>query len=129
MMPLILSLHVPSTAAATDDEWYVAVPMIGTFRLKSITFVPATAVALDAANIRIITFTKNDGAAGADSAALAAMTTLTGGVAYVLKTPIRPALTQISDFTLGQGIKVAATHGGTGAILDGVFFFEFEKMS
>lgn len=129
---LCLSLHIPSTAAGTDDEWYVAVPAPGTHRLKAVKFAPATAVAQDGTNYRTVTITKNDGAAGSDSSAICSFDTNTGTgshVAFALRTTLSPTLTQQGDFTEGQQLKVAATHTGTGAVLDGTFTFLFEKIN
>ena len=130
MLPLFLTLHIPSTAAGTADEWYVPMPAKGTWRLKSVKFAPATAVAQNGTNYTTATVTKNDGAAGADSAALAVISTITTtGVALVLKTTVVPTLTQVTDFTENQQIKVAKVETGTGAILDGTFTFELEKIN
>lgn len=124
-----LTLHIPTQSANATDEWYVAVPWKGKWRLTAAYFAPATAVAIDGTDYLTSTITKNDGAAGSDSSAIASHNTNTGGTALVLKTSIALTLTQISDFTTGEQIKVAKTLAASGKILDGTYTFVFDKVN
>lgn len=129
-MLAILAMHIPSTAAGTGDEWYAVIPT-GTWRINAIRFAPATAVAINGTNFTTVTFTTNDGAAGAD-VALASHTTNTGGQALVLKTSISVAFTATGvqrEVSGGQQIKVAKVESGTGAILDGTYTIELIKVN
>lgn len=124
-----LSLYFPTQSANATEERYLAFPHRGTWRLTGCQFAPATAVAAAATDYLTATVTKNDGAAGSDSASLATFNTDTGQTALVLKTTLDLTLTQITDFTRGQQIKVAKTLAGAGKILDGDWTFEFEKIN
>lgn len=125
---ICLTLHIPTQTASTTDEWYVANPHKGVFRVKEIKFAPATAVAIDATNVLTSTVTINDGAGGAFSSAVASHTTLTGGNALALGTTLDLTLTQVVDVQEGYQFKFAKTVGGTGAILDGTYSVLLEKI-
>lgn len=124
-----LTQHIPSTAAGTDDQWYVPFPHRGKWRLERLMFAPATAVAAAATDYTTVTITQNDGAAGSDSSAIASFNTNTGGTALVLKTTIDLTITQRGLFTAGSQIKIAKADTASGDILDGTFYFVFEKIN
>jgi hypothetical protein len=124
-----LSLHIPTQSANATDEWYIAIPWAGTWRLKKAMFAPATAVAIDGTDNLTATITGNNGAAGSDSSTIASHNTNTGGTALVLKTTVDLTLTQRMDFNEDYQIKVAKTLAGAGKILDGTYTFLFEKIN
>lgn len=130
MKTATLTIHVPSTAAGTTDEWYAAVPWIGKWLVEYVAFAPATAVAVHASNYLTATLTANDGAAGADSSTIASHTTnSSGGTALVLKTTIAPTVTQpATPLQRGHQFKLAKTEAGTGAILDGTYTIGLRKV-
>ncbi len=126
-----LTVHIPSTAAGTADEWYVAWPFAGTWRPKKVMFAPATGVAAGATNFTTVTITANDGAGGADSSPLASFTTDAGGTSLVLKTTIDLTLGNltVTEMIAGRQLKIAKVESGTGDILDGTFTFLYEKIN
>lgn len=128
-----LTVHVPSTAADTEDEWYVAVPWPGIWRITAAYFAPATAVAANDTNYISVALTKNTLAAPTTFASFAtAITTqVTGGAAMVIGTQRAFTLTNNDArfFAQGEQVKIAKTDPGSGAILDGTFSFEFERYS
>jgi hypothetical protein len=126
-----LVVHIPSTGAGTDDQWYIAFPYRGTWRIKGILFAPATAVAAAATDYTTVTITVNDGAAGSDSSAVASFNTNTGGTALVLKTTVDLTVSQVAGGELSRGkqIKIAKADTASGDILDGTFTFELEKIN
>jgi len=131
-MIAFLTLHIPSTAADTTDEWYIAMPGRGKWRIIEAKFAPATAVAANDTNYVEVTITTNDGAAGSDSSAIGSFTTqVTGGAALALKTTRDITLSGGSalELTEGQQIKIAKTDPGSGGILDGTFTFCLEKIN
>lgn len=126
-----LTIHIPTQSANATDEWYVPWPHRGTWRIKSILFAPATAVAIDGTDYLTSTITVNDGAAGADSSAVASHNTNTGGTAHVLKTTVDLPVSQVAGGELSRGkqIKIAKTLAGAGKILDGTYVIEAEKLN
>lgn len=128
-MQQALVVHIPSTAAGTGDEWYVPFPYKGTWDLTDILFQPATAVAAAATDYTTVTITQNDGAAGADSSAIASFNTNTGGTALVLKTTVDLTVTPRGSFSRGKGLKIAKVDTASGDILDGTFVFVFRKVN
>lgn len=115
-------------AAGADDERYIANPLPGEWKIKAIKFAPATAVAVHATNNFVATFTTNNGAAGADSSAIASIDT--SATALVLKTTLALTLSGDTELELGEGdqIKFAKVEGGTGAALDGAVTVYLEKV-
>jgi hypothetical protein len=131
MQLALLTVHIPTQAANAADEWYIPWPHRGTWRIKGIQFAPATAVVIDGTDYLTSTITVNDGAAGSDSAAVAAHNTNTGGTALVLKTTVDLTITQVvgGELTRGKQIKIAKTLAGAGKILDGTYVIEAEKIN
>lgn len=126
----VITLHIPTTAADTTDEWYVASPLRGTWRLLEAKFAPATAVSVDETNYVVATLSTNDGAAGSDVTIGSFATNAAGGGALVLKTTRNITLSGAGlELTEGKQIKIAKTDPGTGAILDGTFTFLLEKVN
>jgi hypothetical protein len=125
-----VSIHVPSTAAGTTDEWYKAWPFKGEWRVTTVMWTPATAVAVAAANIATLTLTKNDGAAGSDSSAIASKSNnSSGGTADVLKTTQSLTVTQRGTISQGEQFKLAKTEAASGAITEGELTIVCEKMN
>ncbi len=132
-----ITQHIPSTAAGTDDEWYITQPFPGKWRIVDILFAPATAVAIAGTNFTTVTCTTNDGAAGADSSSIGSFTTNTAGTALALKTTLKASsdwdvtLVQGTDLELVQGaqLKIAKADDGSGKILDGTYTVLLEKMN
>lgn len=125
-----LSLHIPTTAADTTDEWYITQPFPGTWRLIAARFAPATAVAVHETNYIDVAISTNDGAAGSDVAVGSFGTNAAGGGALVLKTTRSITLSGAGlDLPQGYQIKVAKTDPGSGAILDGTFTFALTKVN
>lgn len=125
-----LVIDWPSVSAGSSEERYIPIPWEGTWRLTKLKFAPATAVAAHASNTVTCTVTKNDGAAGSDSSTIASFhTTTTTGISLALKTTVDMTVTQQTDFTEGEQLKIAKTEAGTGAVLDGTFVAVFEKMN
>jgi len=124
-----LSLHIPTQSANASDEWYIANPHKGTWRIVSAYFAPATAVAIDGTDYFTVTLSSNDGAASSD-VTIASHNTNTGGTALVLKTSIALTLSG-AGLQLSQGgqIKVAKVHTASGKILDGTYTFGLEKVN
>lgn len=120
-----------TVAAGSNDERYIPWPFAGTWRITKVEFAPATAVALNGTNYMTNTLTVNDGAAGADSSAVATWNTNTGGTAHVLKTTISPTISQVASDELKQGyqLKLAKVETGAGAALDGCLVIEAEKIN
>ena len=119
-----------TVAISSDDERYITQPLPGDWRIVEIHFCPATALATHATAYITVTITTNDGAAGADSSAIASFTTITGGTALVLKTNVDLTITHSSATTLSQGagIKIAKVETAAGGALDGCFTFVLEKV-
>ena len=125
-----VSIHVPSTAAGTEDQWYKVWPYRGKWIVRSVFWTPATAVATAAANITTLTLTKNDGAAGSDSSTIAEKhNTTTTGTADVLKTTQNLTVTQRGTVTQGDQFKLAKTDASSGAIADGEMTIVCEKLN
>ncbi len=112
-----LTLDFPSTAAGTDDDFSVAVPGIGSFRVTAAYWSPDTAAALDGTNFATITLASNDGAAGA----FTALGTLTTETVAMAKGTTR-AITLTGDgryVSQGDVLRLAKTEDGTGALIHG----------
>lgn len=126
-----LSLHIPTTAADTTDEWYIVQPFPGTWRILSpVYFAPATALAVDETNYMSVAVSTNDGAAGSDVAIGSFANNAAGGGALVLKTTRAIAVSGAGlDLAQGKQIKFAKTDPGTGAILDGTFTVALQKVN
>lgn len=129
MKTATLCAHIPSTAAGTDDQWYVAIPWLGKWAIDYIAFAPATAVALHASNFTTVTISANDGSGGSDTTVATHKTETTGGTALVLKTTVAPTVTQPSTpLQRGHQIKIGKADSGTGAILDGSYTIALRKV-
>ncbi len=121
--------HIPSTAALTDDEFYLAWPHKGTWVLDYVGFTPATAVAIDGTDYLTVTISVNASSASTSWTTACSHTTFTGGSAFVLGTAIAPTVTKV---ILGQGyqIRVASVNtGGSGQIMDGTYTFRATKVN
>lgn len=131
-----LSLHIPTTAADTTDEWYITCPFPGTWRIIGVEFAPATAVTADNTNYCLVVLSTNSARASTTWTALGSISTeITGtapavGAAMVIGTarniPVSGAGVDISQ---GRQIRVVKTDPGTGAVLDGTFTFALEKIN
>lgn len=127
-------MHI-GVAADTDDERYVAWPYTGTWRIDSVVFAPATAVAVHASNTQNFTVATNAGVASTTWTTLASHSTdsddttgaylasgTLGATAYVIGTTIDLALTAAArTITHGYQIRFENTKGGTGPVWDGQF--------
>lgn len=130
-MIALLSLHIPSTAADTEDEWYVALPGRGTWRILEAKFAPATAVAANDTNYITITQSTNASAASTTWTTIGTITTqVTGGAAMVIGTTRDITLSGAGlEIGEGQQIRVEKDDPGSGAILDGTFTWLLEKVN
>lgn len=129
MKTATMTIHVPSTAAGTDDQWYAAIPYKGKWLVESVKIAPATALAIAATNFTTVTLTSNDGAGGADSAAIASYTSNTGGTALVLKTTVSPTVTQPATVIQeGHQFKLAKADSGSGQLHDATWTIGLRKV-
>jgi hypothetical protein len=106
-----------STAADSDEERHVHIPMSGEWRLDSAVISPSTTTAADATNYASITLKRGAAGTAVSSALTTATVALTKGTARAF------SLTGTAlDFTGGDGstdcLEVAVTHPGTGAAVD-----------
>lgn len=123
-----VTLHIPSTAAGTDDQWYVSWPHKGTWMLDYIGFAPATAVSASDAVPSIMTIAANDSAASTTWTTVATHnTSVATGAAWVIGTTIAPTVTPVK-LAQGYSIRVAKTHTSTGSVTDGTYVFSARKM-
>ncbi len=129
-MIALLCLAIPSTAADTTDEWYLAMPARGKWRILEAKFAPATALAANDTNYVQWDLSTNDGAAGAFTAIGAITSQVTGGAAMVVGTTRDVTLSggTALELTEGQQIKVAKTDPGSGGVGDGTWTFCLEKI-
>lgn len=121
--------HIPSTAALTDDEWYIPWPHKGTWVVDYVVFAPATAVSIDGTDYLTITISANASAASTTWTTVATHTTFTGGNAFVIGTAIAPTVTKAK---LGQGyqIKIASVNtGASGQVMDGTYTIQARKVN
>lgn len=124
-----VSLHIPTQAAGTDDQWYVAWPHKGTWMIDYIAFAPATAVATSGSVGLTSTIAVNDSAASTTWTTVATHdTTIATGVAFVLGTTVAPTVTP-AKIAQGYTIRVAKTHASTGSILDGTYTIQARKVN
>ncbi len=124
-----VSLHIPSTAAGTDDQWYVAWPHKGSWVLDYIGFAPATAVTASDSVPSIMTISVNDSAASTTfTTAAAHNTSVATGIGWVIGTTIEPTVTPVL-IAQGYTIKVAKTHTSTGSVTDGTYTFRAKKVN
>lgn len=126
-----LSLHIPSTAADTTDEWYLACPFLGSWRIIGVKFAPATAVTANDTNYVQVVIATNASSASTTWTDIATFTTqITGGIGFVLGTVISPVLSGLGlEFGEGRQIRISKTDPGSGQILDGTFTFALQKMN
>lgn len=126
-----VSLHIPTTAAGTDDSWYIAWPFAGTWKLDVVEFTPATAVPIDGTDTVVSTIAVNAGSGTTGSTSwttVCSHTTFTGGTALVLGTTVEPTVTP-GTLVKGRQIRVISTHAGAGKVLDGTYTFSAEKVN
>jgi hypothetical protein len=117
-------------AALTDDERYLAWTSKGTWEIYSITFAPATAVAVNATNVNAFTVAINAGVASTTWTTLASHTTdsdLTSSP-YVVGTVIDLTVTKPSTLSRGYQIRAENTNGGTGQVWDGTICVTARKV-
>lgn len=131
-----LSLHIPSTAADTTDEWYITCPFPGTWRIIAAEFAPATAVSANDTNYCLVILATNAARASTTWTDLGSISTqVTGtapavGAALVLGTSVAFTLVGAGlDIAQGRQIRVSKTDPGSGAILDGTFTFALQKVN
>ena len=121
-----LTLEVAEAAAAAED-WYVAVPFPGVWKLDAAYFVPYTTTAADASDWTILRLYDAGG-----SNSIGNCTTNSGasnGGAFTAGTPVAVALSGDLEFA-GSGaeaMKVAKADDGNGAAAEGQFVFAFRK--
>lgn len=125
-----LSLHIPTTAADTDDQWYIACPFPGTWRIISAQFAPATAVTAHDTNYHTVVLATNGGVASTTWTDFGTFSTTVAGLGHVLGT-VRDIAVSGAGQTISKGrqIRVSLTHPGSGQILDGTFTFALEKVN
>ena len=125
-----LSLHIPTTAADTTDEWYIGCPFPGTWRIVAGEFTPATAVTADDTNYVTATLATNSARASTTWTTIATFSTTIAGIGNVIGTSRALTLSGAGlDIAQGQQIRVAKTDPGTGAVLDGTFTFALQKVN
>lgn len=122
-------------AADTDEERYLSWSNKGTWRIESIVWAPATAVAVHATDVQVFTVAVNAGVASTSWTTVASHTTdsddttgayladgTLGATAYVIGTTIDLKLTAAGR-TLSRGyqIRFENSQGGTGPVWDGQF--------
>jgi hypothetical protein len=125
-----LSLHIPSTAAGTADQWYIAEPLTGKWQIKEVKFAPATAVAAAATDYTTVTISTNDSTASTTWTDIASFNTNSGATALVIGTTLDLTLTAGAGLFISEGyqIKVGKAETASGDILDGTFTFFLEKV-
>lgn len=119
--------HIPTAAANTTDEWYIAWPFKGKWLVTQVLLAPATAVAIDGTDYLTGTISANDGAAGSFTT-ICSHTTNTGGTALAVDTSVKPTVTKYT-LVYGSMIKIAKTVAGAGKILDGTYTIVAEKIN
>lgn len=132
MQQIVLTLHIPSTAADTEDQWYIPIPMPGRWRIDEAWFAPATAAAAHASNYIDLDLSTNKTADPTTFTAFASTLTTDSdtSVGMVLGTSREFTLTNTAarEVVQGEQIKLAKADPGTGAVLDGTLALLLTKI-
>lgn len=116
-------------AAAVDDERYIAWPHPGDWEIFSVTWAPATAVAVAPANFVSFTVALNAGTASAVWTTISSTTTNSvGGVPYVIGTVLDLGVNKPSTLGRGFQVRIENTNAGTGAAWDGALCLAARKV-
>lgn len=126
--PEVIHLEIDVALGATTDENYyfgALLPSGATYKVQSAGFLPRTNVAAHSTTTRILTLSDGTTTFGT----LTTDSDVTGYTAYTAGTYVPMTLSGACEIVGGTSVlKLAATHGSTGAVGDGMFVVELVKM-
>lgn len=128
---IVLQVNVPDLTGTNADEYPVAPPFPGKWRLEYAVFVPQTALATDASNYATLTIRKGTGGSGDSCGAIT--TNSSGGAANVKGTRRDLALSggkalEIDSSTTTDCHEATITKAGSGGTFGGTLFMGYSKL-
>lgn len=123
----VLCKAIPTTAADTEDEWYLAQPFPGLWRVEFAYWVPDTAVAANGTNYRTWTVKRNTIAAPTTWTDIGTLSTATTGDVIGTSRPV--TLSGNRELAQGEQLQFEKRDPGTGALAHGSWIVGLRKVN